>query len=150
MEMQGGGANMTPMLSGDFCKYASVYREAMNTNSPFYRYLCLYKLMESIGARRSDAGKAARAAGQQPKSHHEHVPENREGLLKLLNLVYPWRQQWTDEMAFRQMVPPIAYGKKFGFLKEHYLRPIRDGIAHALLRNGEVREFADQWNQSRK
>jgi hypothetical protein len=42
------GARLTPYLSEDFCKYASVYREGMNSESPFYRFLCLYKIIESV------------------------------------------------------------------------------------------------------
>ena len=31
---------VSPMLTDDFCQYASLYREGMNTNSGFYRFLC--------------------------------------------------------------------------------------------------------------
>lgn len=43
-----------------------------------------------------------------------------------------------------QFVPALGYGKRLGYIKSKYLEPIRDGIAHALLRSGEIRTVADQ------
>lgn len=43
---------LTLQLTQEFCQYASIYREGMNTNSSFYRFLCFYKIIEAF---RSDA-----------------------------------------------------------------------------------------------
>jgi hypothetical protein len=138
------GSGISPVLSSDFCKYASVYREALNSNSPFYRFLCLYKLLESIVARRSEAARIARTKGQEVKKFNETVPKDRDALVEILRTVYPWRTNWSDDLAIQQIVPFEAYGKRLGFLKEKYLEPIRNSIAHSLLRNGEIKAPADQ------
>ena len=39
-------------MSEDYCHYASLYREALQSNSPFYRFLCLFKIVEGLHKRR--------------------------------------------------------------------------------------------------
>jgi hypothetical protein len=138
------GIRLTPYLFDEFCKYASVYREGMNSESPFYRFLCLYKIMESVFARRADAAKVARANGTVIARFDEDVPSDREALVALLRRVYPWRDHWEDDLIFDQAIPQEASGKRFSFVREKYLEPIRNSIAHALLRSGEIRTVADQ------
>lgn len=134
---------MSPMLTDDFCHYASLYREGMNSNSGFYRFLCFYKIIESIPCRRSRTNEAARQAGQQVRRFHEAIPSNPDDLLVLLKDIYPWRTQW-DTFALSQMVPLEVRGKKIGWVREKFLNPLRVGIAHALLKTGEIRITLDK------
>jgi hypothetical protein len=134
MTFSGG---LTPVLSDDFCQYASIYREGMNTNSAFYRFLCFYKVIESIPHRRSRQREAAKHAGQDIPRFTEGVPTDSEGIVSLLKSVYPWRQAW-DTFAVAQIVPAEVMGKKFGWIRENQLNAIRTGIAHALLKTGEI------------
>jgi hypothetical protein len=130
-------AGLTPPLTDDFCHYASLYREGMNTNSGFYRFLCFYKIIESIPLRRGRTNEAAKEAGQQVRRFREVIPATQGELIALLQDVYPWRKQW-DSFALDQMIPPEASGKKIGWVREKHLNPLRVGIAHALLHTGEV------------
>jgi len=128
---------LTPPLTEDFCHYASLYREGMNTNSGFYRFLCFYKIIESIPLRRGRTNAAAKEAGQQVRRFRETIPATQQELITLLQDVYPWRKQW-DVFALEQIIPAEAAGKKIGWVREKHLNPLRIGIAHALLHTGEV------------
>jgi hypothetical protein len=134
---------ISPILADDFCQYASLYREAMNSNSGFYRFLCFYKIIESISFRRSRTNEAAKQAGQEVRRFHEVIPSNQDELIAFLKDVYQWRTQW-DAFALSQIVPVEVYGKRIGGVREKYLNPIRVGIAHALLKTGEVRISLDK------
>ena len=131
------------MVTDDFCQYASMYREGMNSNSGFYRFLCFYKIIESIPLRRGRTNEAAKKAGQDVRRFHEIIPANEAELLVLLKQLYPWRQQW-DSLALGQLVPSEVLGKKIGQVRDKYLNPLRVGIAHALLRTGEIRITLDK------
>lgn len=54
---------VSPVLSDEFCIYASLYREGLNSNSGFYRFLCFYKVIESILARQYQARLAKETIG---------------------------------------------------------------------------------------
>ena len=134
---------LSPMLTDDFCQYASLYREGMNSSSSFYLFLCFYKIIESIPLRRSRTNEAAKQEGKQVRRFHEVIPSTRDELLALLKDSYPWRTQW-DSFALDQIIPTDVRGKKVGWVREKHLNPLRVGIAHALLKTGEVRITLDK------
>jgi hypothetical protein len=134
---------LSPVLTDEFCEYASLYREGMNTNSTFYRFLCFYKIIESLNLRRGRLNEAAKKAGQPVNRPREIMPSTEAELLVLLKEVYPWRQQW-DTMALGQILPQEAMGKRLNGIREKYLNPLRVGIAHALLKSGEIRIILDK------
>jgi len=133
----------------DFCHYASLYREGMNSNSAFYRFLCFYKIIESIPARRRRTAEAAKQAGEEVRRFREVMPVNRDEVLALLKEVYPWRVQW-DSFALDQIVPAEIMGKRISGVREKVLNPLRIGIAHALLKTGEVRISLDKLEHIQK
>jgi hypothetical protein len=102
-----------------------------------------YKIVESIPLRRARTNEAAKKAGQPVRRFQEIIPSNTEELLALLKDLYPWRTQW-DSFALNQLVPDEVRGKKIGFAQEQYLNPLRVGIAHALLKTGEIRITLDK------
>jgi methylamine utilization protein MauJ len=51
-------------LTSDIRGYASLYREALNSNSPVYQFLCYFKIIESVRQRRARLGAEARARGE--------------------------------------------------------------------------------------
>lgn len=136
-------AGMSPGLGEDFRQYASIYREGMDTNSPSYRFLCLYKIIESISSRRSRIAQEDKKTGRPVRRFLEQVPKDKMDLIKLLNEIYPWRTDW-DDFALNQMIPPEAAGSKIGTVRERYLNPLRTGIAHALLKSGEIKIILDR------
>jgi len=115
----------------------------MNSNSGFYRFLCFYKIIESIDFRRSRTNSAAKQSGQKVRRFREVVPADSGELLALLKEVYPWRTQW-DTFALDQIVPTDVRGKRIGWVREKHLNPLRVGIAHALLKTGEIRITLDK------
>lgn len=134
---------VSPQLTDEFCEYASLYREGMNSNSGFYRFLCFYKIIESLNVRRGRINEAAKKAGQSIHRPREVMPNNEAELIALLKQVYPWRQQW-DSFALNQILPAEAMGKRLNGIREKYLNPLRVGIAHALLKSGEIRITLDK------
>jgi len=141
-EMNFGGG--TPAFFADeFCQYASIYREGLNTNSSFYRFLCFFKIIESLIARRGREAGQARLAGLDPRRPSERIPEKKEELIALLNRLYTWRNIW-DDMAVKQIFPPEVLGKKITSIRDKHLRPLRRGIAHALLEPGEITIILDK------
>lgn len=133
----------SPLLTDDFCQYASMYREGMNSDSGFYRFLCFYKIIESIPLRRSRTNDAAKKAGQPVRRFQELIPKDKDELLALLKGIYPWRTGW-DSFALAQVVPEEVRGHKIGRVREMHLNPLRVGIAHALLKTGEIRITLDK------
>ena len=128
----------TPGLNQEFCHYASLYREALNSNSSFYRFLCFYKIIESVVYRRSRLDHDKKLAGQEIRRIPQCFPNSAEGFKDILKEIYPWRVEW-DEMAVSQMFPKEVWGKKLTYIRDHCLNPLRIGIAHALVKTGEVR-----------
>jgi hypothetical protein len=137
----GGGAQ--PFFLDEFCQYASIYREGLNTNSAFYRFLCFYKIIESLITRRGKEAAAKKAAGQDPRRVYETIPEKQEDILALLTRLYPWRDTW-DQMALGHIFPNEVLGQRVTAIRDRHLRPLRLGIAHALLDRGEITVILDK------
>jgi len=137
------GGGTPPFFVDDFCQYASIYREGLNTNSSFYRYLCFFKIIESVIARRGRQAGEKRAAGQEPRTPYERIPQKKEELIALLNCLYTWRKGW-DEMTLVQVFPPEILGRKITAILVDHLRPLRLGIAHGLLEPGEITIVLDK------
>lgn len=143
--MNGPQGGVSPLYSeeSEFGHYASLYREALNSNSAFYRFLCFFKIIESILSRRARIDGNRKRAGERVTRVPARVPQTTEELVRLLKTLYPWRSSW-DEMALRQLLPSEAQGKKIGYVKDQLFNPLRLGIAHALLKTGEVRVTLDK------
>ena len=143
VEMRPGGG-VGPPLFQEFCQHASLYREGMNTDSPFYRFLCFYKIVESLYVRRSENAKSAKHRGEEPRKYTEEVPLSKEAILGILAIIYPWRSDLNDDLAIAQILQDEAKGKKFRAVKEKHLEPLRDKIAHGLMRSGQIEAVADR------
>jgi hypothetical protein len=140
MTFDGG---MSPLISEDFAQYASLYREGMNSSSASYRFLCFFKIIESVTLRRNRAAEAARVSGAAIQKHTDRVPSSLPEFKQMLGVVYPWRTDW-DEMAIGQIFPDEIRGKKINWVRDQRLEPLRIGIAHALLKTGEVKVSMDK------
>jgi len=136
------GGGISPMLTDDFCHHASVYREGMNTNSPFYRFLCFFKIIESIAARRSRRNAERAAKGQQVVRFQEVIPSTDEDAISLLRRVFTCRSDFA-KASLKELFPEAARGKKLSHIIDKFNK-IRVGIAHAVLQSGEIRISIDQ------
>lgn len=124
----------------DFVHYTGVYREALNSNSPAYRFLSLFKILESIGSRRSRLAQEAKRDGKwSPPSYKEKLPNGPEHFEEFLRTIYPyeWIKQWNT-ILLSQIFLPESLGKSVQQVIDNNLRPIRDRIGHALMDNGEL------------
>jgi len=126
-----------PKLESEFRYYAGLYREALNSSSPVYRFLCLYKIIEGLRFRRSRLAKGARASGRQPQQFKfEEVPSEAAALRPWLNSIYGLRE-WP-QLELNQVLPIEVHGKRFGQIIESKLMPLQNEIAHAILDSGEL------------
>jgi Methylamine utilization protein MauJ len=116
--------------------YAAIYREAITTESMTYQFLCFYRLIESVQARRTRLERAARGEGVLYKTPIEVYPKTRDEAANLLSSLFPSMPSW-HEMALDAILVPDAVGKAFGVIKRDHLKPVRDNIAHTLLQRAE-------------
>jgi hypothetical protein len=143
VEMKPAGG-VGSLLSEEFCQYASLYREGMNANSPFYRLLCFYKIIESLYLMRNEKAKEAKSRGIEPRKYSEDVPLTEDAIRGLIGLIYPWRATWDDDFTIHQVLPDEAKGKRFKAIREKTLEPLRDRIVHALMKSGKIESVADR------
>jgi len=126
-----------PKLESEFLYYAGLYREALNSNSPAYRFLCLYKIIEGVRVRRSRLAREARASGRGPESFEfEAVPSELSAVRPWLNAIYGVRD-WP-QLTVDQLLPPDVRGRRFGQIIESQLTPLRNEVAHGILDSGEL------------
>jgi hypothetical protein len=134
----------TVELKPEFRGYASLYREALGSNSPVYAFLCLFKIVEGIQSRRQRLAVEAKRSGIAFIRPRRRVPEKPEERIPWLNAIFPIRQAW-DPMALDSIFRPEALGKKFGDVIDKILAPLRVNIAHALsLQSGELTLSVDE------
>jgi hypothetical protein len=109
-------------LNEDFLWFAALYREATNTNSPLYRFLCIYKIIEGIVVRR--------AATKVYPRVKERVPDDPAHFNQWLDALFPVRPAQWDAMALDSVFTAEALGRTVGDIRDKYLRPIRNDIGH--------------------
>jgi len=131
-------------LEQEFRGYASLYREAMNSNSPVHRFLCFFKVIEGIRARRKRIDRAAKTKGQAALSRPaEAVPAREEDFAPWLNRIFHIRRQW-DEMALDSIFLREIRARDFEWIYVEKLNPLRVDIAHGLFGKGELTLSADE------
>ena len=134
----------TAELKPEFRGYASLYREALGSNSPVYAFLCLFKIIEGIQSRRQRLAIEAKNAGTTFTLPRRRVPEKPEERIPWLNAIFPIRQAW-DPIALDSIFRPEVLGKKFGDVIDKILARLRVNIAHALsLKSGELTLSVDE------
>jgi len=133
-------ANLLPEFRG----YASLYREALSSNSPVYQFLCLFKMIEGMLRRRARLGTEARKAGATITRPREHIPGEVKDTVPWLNALFPMRRDW-DQMALSSIFPTEVFGKSCKYVIDKYLYPMRVDIAHAITsQTGELTQSVDE------
>jgi len=124
-------------------KYASLYREAMNSTSSNYTFLCFYRLIEGLRNRREkirkDEVNAALAKQEKPVAQpDERIPSERDEQRAWLNALYAAPQDW-DDLALEAIFIEEAVGRRVRNLidKGQELHELRNKISHAVLESGE-------------
>lgn len=133
----------SPAWDSQFAHYASLYREGLSSNSAVYRFLCFFKIIEGIRFRRARLGREAKRRGDTFSRSVEAVPGDPEEFIPWLNAIFPVRRTW-DDLTVASILIRDALGKRFGQLVDADLNPLRDQVAHAILKSGEIALSADE------
>jgi len=102
------------------------YREALNSTSPKYQFLCYFKVVELVLSLRAERDSLARKQGKKVKRVRDLLLE----------------EKWFLEHLSDDLKKTVL-GKKFTTIKESVLRPIRNKIAHALVRDDDGTRLRD-------
>ncbi len=137
-------APRTGEMSAEFRSYASLYREALNTNNPLYRFLCFFKILESVRVRRARLAARARGRGDTFARPSEAVPDDPEKFVAWLESFFPVTRNW-DDLALASVFLREALGRRVNSIVDDFLQPLRVRIAHALTDDhGELPQSSDQ------
>jgi hypothetical protein len=116
----------------DFRGVASLYREALNSNSPVYQFLCLFKIVEALKARRKKLQRDAKRGGAEyTPPPTEELPTSYAEIRAWLDGLFYVRPPW-DLTVLNSAVPPEVRGKPFDEVFTETLNPLRVNVAHAL------------------
>jgi hypothetical protein len=131
-------------LEAEYRSAVSFYREALESSSAVYRFLCFYKIIESILALRVRRGREAPRKGLPFSRPPEVVPAKIEDVIPWLNGIYTVRPVNWDPLMVDEVFHPEARGKTFEELTRSGdrrkpggpLRQLRHDIAHGLWTEG--------------
>jgi hypothetical protein len=113
--------------------YTSVYREALNSNSHIYQFLCFYKIVNCIMNRRK------RAASRTKMSVAvERLPEDPEGIISLLQTLFPYHIRGWDILESEFVFKRELWGKEITEIIDLKLRPLRNEVAQGFLDDDPV------------
>jgi len=131
-------------LQADFRGLASLYREALISNSQIYTFLCFYKITEAVQARRKRMLRAAKRGGNPYQLPQEKLPSSDPEVVTWLNGIFPVRPDW-DAAALQFAIPSEVRGMEMQDVIGTHLKPLRDNIAHALTTNaGDLTLSSDE------
>ena len=140
----------TVQLPPEFRGLASLYREALNTSSVVYQFLCLYKIVEALRARRKRLQRAAKKSGTPCSSPIEVLPGTEKEIAAWLRSLFYARPDW-DLFAIQSAVPVELRGQDMAFVIDSVLKPLRDQVAHALTTpKGDLTLSADELLHARQ
>ena len=114
-ESEAHGPGM-PMKPGPYPALSSIYREALNSESPFYQFLCFCRIVQRLT-------KNLRPGWRKVVADHER------GFFPS----YEKHERFPKEGEEAEMFNEAVRGKKFTNVYDQQLTPLRDGIAHVFL-----------------
>jgi hypothetical protein len=131
-------------LTDEFCKYAGLYREALNNNSTNYQFLCYFKIIEGLRKRRERLTNEAVKRGESIASQPRHkIPNTKQEQVEWLNQIFQTRKKWED-FALSMIFQEKSLGRKVADVVQEDITLIRNKIAHAVLDGGEPTFSIDQ------
>lgn len=125
----------------EFEALTSIYREALNSNSLPYQFLCFYKITEGLARRRDRQVKAASRRGTAYTLPIEVVPSAAADIERWLGAIFPLAAPAEEPFRtiyYETYLPAEAKGKTFEELLGHHggkgsiLGDVRDLVGHAL------------------
>jgi hypothetical protein len=127
--------NATSTFGAEFRGYAALYREALNTNSPVYQFLCLFKILEALAARRKRMAREAKKNNLGYVPPDEVLPNTPAEVKAWLEGLFYVRPPF-DLSTLDSAVPQDFRGRKVTDVIEAHLKPLRIKVAHALFGSG--------------
>jgi hypothetical protein len=115
----------------EFRSYAALYREALNTNSPVYQFLCLFKIVEALRARRKRLAREVKRTKTSYTNPDEVLPSTPAEIKTWLESLFYIRREF-DLSTFESAVPQDLRGRRASDVIENVLNPLRVKVAHAL------------------
>jgi hypothetical protein len=115
----------------------ALYREALNSNTPIYRFLCFYKIIETSVNRwkRLDVQQQT-ILGPQRKGERIPTGTLRTEMEQWLAALFHVNRNWDDGIL-REIFIPEVRGKKITNIFENHLRELRHKVAHGSLDSGD-------------
>ena len=110
-----------------FPALASVYREALNSDSPFYQFLCFCRVVQRL---------TNPLRPRWRKIVREHDPR--------LMPRYEKTERFPKDGEEAERFPDEVRGSKFTKVHDDLLRPRRDGVAHVFLEDSADRSSAER------
>ncbi|MDR3742220.1 MAG: hypothetical protein P4L40_24655 [Terracidiphilus sp.] len=130
-----------PPNTPDYMLYAGLYREGINSSSPLYQFLCLYKIIEGLVARRERLNTAIVARGETPRRNRERLPSKHAESAEFLAPLFRGLT-WNESMTKSVFIPEVA-GKRLSAVIKDPMRELRNRVAHAVIDSGEPTVDAD-------
>jgi hypothetical protein len=130
----------------------ALYREALNSNTPIYKFLCFYKIIETSRNRwnRLDPQQKATLG---PQRKGERIPATSKAEMEQwLAALFHVNRNWDDQILQEIFIPEVR-GKKINDIFDNQLRELRHKVAHGSLDSGdflllddsEDRELVIKW-----
>ena len=115
----------------------ALYREALNSNTPIYRFLCFYKIIET-SRNRWDRLDSSQKAVRGPLRKGERIPtgQSKPEIEKWLAALFHVNRAWDDGILQEIFIPEVL-GRKINDIFDNHLRPLRHKVAHGSLDSGE-------------
>jgi hypothetical protein len=114
------------MKGSTYAALTSIYREALNTESPYYQFLCFCRIIQRLKTRLRPKWKKI-------------ILEHDKGLVPTYQRHEKFQEAQEDEHF-----PAEILGKKFNAVYDDYLTPLRDGIAHVFLEDMKDERSAER------
>jgi len=109
----------------------SLYREGINSQSPNYQYLCWYKIVEGINAKREEETTKLKAA--LPLKYPERLEKTKVEQRKRLEEAFRFiKASGASDPAWDDLVPDEVLDWKFNRVRQQKLEPLRNKIAHMI------------------
>ncbi len=126
----------TRQHSPEFSFYASLYREGLNSSSSVYEFLCFFKILEGLFARRERLNREVVAQGGTPRRFRERLPHTYDESVAFLNRLFP-RTAWNEEIVDTVFTREVA-GKRLSRIVKEKMRPLRNRVAHGVFGTNEL------------
>jgi hypothetical protein len=123
----GGEYNNAPYIQS----LLSLYREGINSYSPNYQFLCWYKIVEGINAKRE--AETALLKAPLLLRYPERLEKDNTEQRKRLEEAFPFiRLCGATDAAWDDLVPVDVRDWKFNRVREKRLEPLRNKLAHMI------------------